>query len=97
MSRSRLIVCYDVSDSKRLRRVFRIMRGFGDALQYSVFSCDLSPKERVMLEATLRDAINEREDRVMIIDSGPTEGRAGEAVRVLGRQELPETRQAVIV
>ena len=97
MPRSRLFVCYDVADSKRLRRMHRLLRGFGDALQYSVFACDLSPKERVLLEMSIVDIINEREDRVMILDGGPAEGRGAEAVRVFGRQEMPETRQAVIV
>lgn len=97
MNRARYIVCYDVADAKRLRRVFRIMRGFGDALQYSVFSCDLSPKERVVLEASLTDAMKLDEDRVLIIDAGPTEGRGEQCFHLLGRQDLPEARQAVIV
>lgn len=97
MSRSRFIVCYDVSDPKRLRRVFRIMRGFGDSMQYSVFACDLSPRERVVLEATLVDAIHPDEDRVLILDAGPIEGRGDECLRVLGRQEIPQPRQAVII
>jgi CRISPR-associated protein Cas2 len=97
MSRSRYYVCYDVSDAKRLRRVFRIMNGFGEPLQYSVFACDLSTKERVLLEAALIEAINVREDRVLLIDIGPTDGRATAAVSCLGTQELPEERASVIV
>ena len=42
--RNRFLVCYDVSDSKRLARTYRKMNGFGDPAQYSVFICDLSPK-----------------------------------------------------
>jgi CRISPR-associated protein Cas2 len=97
MSRSRYIVCYDIADAKRLRRVFRTMRGFGDALQYSVFSCDLSAKERVRLEAALLQVMNGEEDRVLILDAGPSEGRGEACFRVLGRQDLPQSRQAVIV
>ncbi|MDD4792699.1 MAG: CRISPR-associated endonuclease Cas2, partial [Firmicutes bacterium] len=41
--RRRFIVCYDISDPKRLRKMYRTMRGFGDPLQKSVFTCDLSP------------------------------------------------------
>ena len=48
--RNRHIVAYDVSDPARLRRVHRKMNGFGDPLQYSVFACDLSAKERVLQE-----------------------------------------------
>ncbi|MFO0762685.1 MAG: CRISPR-associated endonuclease Cas2, partial [Byssovorax sp.] len=31
------VVAYDVCDPKRLRQVHKTMRGFGDALQLSVF------------------------------------------------------------
>lgn len=40
--RASYLVCYDICDDKRLRKVFRTMRGFGDHLQYSVFECQLT-------------------------------------------------------
>ena len=95
--RNRYIVAYDVSDGKRLRRVFRKMNGFGDALQYSVFACDLSAKERVLLEEALREIIDVKEDRVLIIDIGPVEGRGAGVVRTLGRQVQPRPREALVV
>ena len=45
--RHRFLVCYDVADPRRLARTYRKMNGFGEPAQYSVFICDLSPKERV--------------------------------------------------
>jgi CRISPR-associated protein Cas2 len=36
------LVCYDISDDKRLRKVFQSMRKFGDHSQYSVFECQLT-------------------------------------------------------
>ena len=44
--RHRFLVCYDVADPRRLARTYRKMNGFGEPAQYSVFICDLSPKER---------------------------------------------------
>lgn len=95
--RNRYIVAYDVSDGKRLRSVFRKMNGFGDALQYSVFPCDLSSKERVLMEEALTAIINLKEDRVIIIDVGPVEGRGGGVMRTLGRQTSPKGREALVV
>ncbi|MDE0630307.1 MAG: CRISPR-associated endonuclease Cas2 [Caldilineaceae bacterium SB0665_bin_25] len=95
--RNRYIVAYDVSDGKRLRRVFKKMNGFGDALQYSVFACDLSSKERVLMEEALTEIINLKEDRVIIIDIGPVEGRGGGVMRTLGRQASPREREALVV
>ena len=95
--RNRYIVAYDVSDGKRLRRIFKKMHGFGDALQYSVFACDLSSKERVIMEEALTEIMDLKEDRVIIIDIGPAEGRGESAVRTLGRQTKPKQREALVV
>ena len=95
--RNRFIVAYDVSDGKRLRRIFKKMNGFGDALQYSVFACDLSAKERVIMEEALTEIIDSKADRVIIIDVGPVEGRGGDVVRTLGRQTRPREREALVV
>lgn len=95
--RNRYIVAYDVSDGKRLRRIFKKMHGFGDALQYSVFACDLSSKERVIMEEALTELMDLKEDRIIIIDVGPVEGRGGEVMRTLGRQTKPKQREALVV
>ena len=77
--------------------VHRKMNGFGDALQYSVFACDLSAKERVLLEEALTELINLKEDRVLIIDLGPAAGRGRGVVKALGRQLPPPTREVQVV
>ena len=95
--RNRFLVCYDVSDSKRLARTFRKMNGFGDPAQYSVFICDLSPKERALLEEALAEVLNLKEDRALIVDLGPSEGRGAKSLTTLGKaRDLPR-RAAVIV
>ena len=94
--RNRFLVCYDVSDPKRLARTYKKMNGFGEPAQYSVFICDLSPKERVLLEAALTDILNLKEDRVLIVDTGPSEGRGRDSFTTLGNaRELP--RRSVVV
>ena len=90
--RTRYIVSYDIADPQRLRRVHRTMRGYGDPLQYSVFRCDLSPSERIMLIEALTKIINHREDQVMLIDLGPADGRGRESIETLGR--APEADHA---
>ena len=90
-------MCYDVSDSKRLARTYRKMNGFGDPAQYSVFICDLSPKERVLLDEALAEVLNLKEDRALIVDLGPSEGRGNKSLTTLGKaRDLPR-RAAVIV
>ncbi len=38
--RATYLVCYDVANDKRLRKVFKTCGNFGDHLQFSVFECD---------------------------------------------------------
>jgi CRISPR-associated protein Cas2 len=95
--RNRYLVCYDVSDPKRLARTYKKMNGFGVPAQYSVFICDLSPKERVMLEAALTEILNLNEDRVLIVDTGPTEGRGQDSFKTLGNALPLPSRGSVIV
>jgi CRISPR-associated protein Cas2 len=96
--RNRYLVSYDICDPKRLRRVFKTMRGFGDALQYSVFLCDLSPSERIILLEKLTPIINNREDQVMLVNLGPADGQSGERIETLGRaMAVTLDRVAIIV
>ena len=71
-----LLAHYDIADSKRLRRVFKTCKNFGDHLQFSVFECDLSPMERVRMESELKELIHHGEDQVLFIALGPSESRA---------------------
>lgn len=79
------IVSYDISDPKRLRLVYRAMRGFGDHLQLSVFRCELNARELVELRACLSALIHHGEDQVLIIDIGPADGRGSDAIESIGR------------
>jgi CRISPR-associated protein Cas2 len=69
------IVTYDICDPKRLRRVFKTMKGFGTHLQLSVFQCDLPAVDIMKMRAALTEIIHHTEDQVLIIDLGPTEAR----------------------
>ena len=77
--RTSYLVCYDIADEKRLRKVFKAMRGYGDHLQYSVFECQLTPMDLVRCRADLSAIIHHTEDQVLFVDLGPAEGR-GERV-----------------
>ena len=82
--RTTYLVCYDITDDKRLRRVFKACKNYGDHLQYSVFECDLNPAEKVALECDLGEVINHDEDQVLFVALGPTEGRGDRVITALG-------------
>ena len=73
MVRRRYLVAYDVRDPVRLRRVHKVVKGFGFSMQYSVFVCDLNSRERVDLLAALLGVADPRVDSVAIVDLGDPE------------------------
>lgn len=95
--RQTFIVSYDVADPKRLRRVYRVMRGWGDHLQFSVFRCELNPRELVELRSALVPVINHDEDQVLFVDVGPVEGRGATSIRAIGKAYTAPERRAIVV
>jgi CRISPR-associated protein Cas2 len=95
--RTGYLVSYDIADPKRLRAVFKTLNGYGDALQYSVFRCELSDQEKALLVAALDAIIHHGEDQVMIVDLGPARGRARRVIEVLGRRDPPPTNGPLVV
>lgn len=83
--RNTYLVCYDIANDLRLRRVHKAMVGFGDRLQYSVFECRFSPTDLVRCKHTIGKLIHHREDQVLFVDLGPVDGRGDRAVAALGR------------
>ncbi|AUX19857.1 CRISPR-associated endonuclease Cas2 [Sorangium cellulosum] len=95
--RQSYIVSYDVCDPKRLRKIFKAMRGYGDWLQLSVWQCALSRRELVEMRRDLGQIIDARIDQVLIIDIGPANGRGRGAITSLGRAYVPSEQVAIVV
>lgn len=92
----RILVTYDVGNDKRLRSVFKLMRGYGDHIQYSVFRCELSDRERAELLARLSDVIKHTEDQVLLFPIGPADGQNALKVYHLGLTYKHSTHEAKI-
>lgn len=83
--RTSYLVCYDICDEKRLRKVFQAMRSYGDHLQYSVFECQFSGLDLARCRAELSKIINHKEDQVLFVNLGPAEGRGDRVITALGK------------
>ena len=83
--RTSYLVAYDISDDRRLRKVFQTMRNFGDHLQYSVFECQFTSMDLVRCRAELASIINHAEDQVLFVNLGPAEGRGDRVITALGK------------
>jgi CRISPR-associated protein Cas2 len=95
MARRRYLVTYDIREDRRLRSIATCMEGYGERIQYSVFVCDLSEQEAVLMRSDVEARMKQSEDSVMII----LLGRAGDSSRFLflGHHEKLPASSATIV
>lgn len=90
------LVCYDIREPKRLRKIHKLMKAYGEPWQYSVFYCTLKPIDRVRLENAVREIMNQKEDQVLIVDLGANEEAARESSAFLGAG-VPEAESGMVV
>jgi len=60
------VVAYDIPDDKRRTRVHKLLKGFGNWTEYSLFECWLTKKEMLQLREKLDRHLNGERDRVRI-------------------------------
>lgn len=83
--RSVLLVAYDVTIDSRRTKVHAKLKGYGEALQYSLFRCSLTPTERLRMRGALWELIDHSTDRILLIDLGPDDGRGRTAMESWGK------------
>jgi CRISPR-associated protein Cas2 len=60
------VVCYDITEPKRWRQVYKLLHGYGRPLQYSIFRCRLTARQAEKLRWELEQRLT-GEDRLLII------------------------------
>jgi len=90
------LVAYDISDPKRWRRVFKVMNGYGDWLQLSIFQCRLTPRLHADLVAMLDEIVHHEEDHLLSIDLGPAD-KVEPRVVSLGKQFQTSVKEPTVI
>src|SRR5438132_606902 len=60
------LVCYDIRDPKRLRKVAKTCAGYGERLQYSVFRLWLDSRQIQQLRWELTELLDPADDVIFI-------------------------------
>lgn len=90
------IVTYDIADDKRWRRLFKLMHGYGEWLQLSVFQCRLTRMRQAELVQQAQAILNRDEDHLLMLDIGPAENVTPRVLSI-GKTFAPVARLPVIV
>ena len=73
------------------------MRGYGEHLELSVFSCDLTPSQHIQMIAALEEAIDREVDQILLIDLGPSQIQPIHHIEALGRPLTVRDRGPVVL
>jgi CRISPR-associated protein Cas2 len=84
-----------IAQEARHGRPMPCMEGYGTRIQYSVFVCDLSDREMILMRGDVEALMKKSEDSVMVVDLG----QAADYSRFLflGHHEKLPSSTAVIV
>ncbi|MFM1991031.1 MAG: hypothetical protein RJA99_3988 [Pseudomonadota bacterium] len=91
------IVTYDIADERRWRALFRLMHGYGEWMQLSVFQCRLSRTRYVEFLQKIEATIVRSEDSVMIVDIGIADSATPRLQHLGKRAPVPIERKAIVV
>jgi CRISPR-associated protein Cas2 len=66
MTKSFMVISYDISDDRRRRKVMKTLEDYGRRVQYSVFECQLLPAEFEKLKRVLKPFVRANQDSIRI-------------------------------
>jgi CRISPR-associated protein Cas2 len=59
-----VVVSYDIPEDKRRTKIHKILKSYGQWMQYSVFECDLNATQYAKLRSRLSKLIKPEEDNI---------------------------------
>lgn len=87
-------ICYDIVDNKTRNRVVRVLMGYSQRVQKSIFEGFLTREELETLQGKLKEVVDEQEDVVRIYPL--CESCEGKMI-LLGRSIQVETQDFIII
>ena len=99
-TRRHYIISYDIASGKegdkRRNKVFEALTNRGDHAQFSVFFCQLNPRELAELRAQIIDIVQTNVDQVLIVDLGPGHNPLENGLEYIGKPFLVSSRVIVV-
>lgn len=97
--RGDILVCYDVNTQepegrRRLARVAKICKNFGQRVQYSVFECTVNEVDMERLRVKLRTAIEPDEDSLRIYH---LKGLRGDFIEAYGQDKYIDFQEDTLI
>lgn len=94
MISKRYLVCYDICEPRRLRRVAKVLQSYGVRVQYSVFECRLSELQLAEAQRELMAIIEANEDQVLFVSLIDRDTSSQDLI--ISSVGLPYSRRALV-
>ena len=94
--RRRYVISYDVAEDKRRTKLFELLQGYGERIQFSVFLADLTRQDVIILRGKVRELLNEGEDQCIFVDLGRESRPLEQSLEVLGKPYHPPVRTMIV-
>jgi len=99
-TRRHFLVSYDIASTKegdkRRTQVFDHLEGRGDHAQFSVFFCQLNPRELAQLRMDLTAILHHTQDQILLVDLGPAHNPLDGGIECLGKPFSVAARAVVV-
>jgi CRISPR-associated protein Cas2 len=59
-----IVVAYDIPEDKRRNKIHKILKSYGQWMQYSLFECDLTETQYAKLRSRLSKLIKSEQDSI---------------------------------
>jgi CRISPR-associated protein Cas2 len=59
-----LVISYDIPDDRRRNQVHKILKSYGQWMQFSVFECELTETQYAKLRSRLEKVISPKQDSI---------------------------------
>lgn len=77
------LVCYDIRDPQRWRKSYKLLNGYGERVQYSIFRCRMSKRMLEQLRWELAQVLSD-EDSILLV---PLCGNCVDRIATINRPE----------
>jgi len=94
--RTRYLVCYDIADPKRLRKVAKSCESYGSRIQYSVFECPLDSLRYQQMRAELDELIHHDNDQILFVSLGLETSKNTFRIESIGQPYTARSRVTVV-
>ena len=90
------LICYDIRDAKRYRKAHKLLKGYGEPVQYSIFRCRLDDRQTAELRWELAQILDEVDSLLLLDLCGGCAGRVISCHHKAGWDQPPPTFAVVM-